>query len=99
MLAARAAVRYRLKDAFRPARGGEVDGAPAPRAHDPELTWEQCIVELARRPPGHPNALSSIIMSAKLAEQFDTTPGAIYRSLDDARLEVRRLTAQLEPVG
>ena len=34
-----------------------------------------------------------------LAEQLETTPGAIYKSLHDARLKVRRLTAQLEPVG
>jgi RNA polymerase sigma-70 factor (ECF subfamily) len=37
--------------------------------------------------------------TAALAEELDTTPGAIYKSLHDARLKVRRLTATLEPMG
>ena len=37
--------------------------------------------------------------TAALAEQLHTTPGAIYKSLHDARLKVRSKTAQLAPVG
>jgi RNA polymerase sigma-70 factor (ECF subfamily) len=38
------------------------------------------------------------VSTAALAEQLDTTPGAIYKSLHDARVKVRRMTAQLELV-
>jgi RNA polymerase sigma-70 factor, ECF subfamily len=34
---------------------------------------------------------------AALAGQLDTTPGSIYKSLHDARLKVRTMTAQLAP--
>jgi RNA polymerase sigma-70 factor (ECF subfamily) len=37
--------------------------------------------------------------TAALAEQLDTTPGAIHKCLHDARLKVRAMTAQLAPVG
>src|SRR4051794_16147325 len=37
--------------------------------------------------------------TAALAERLDSTPGAIYKSLHDARLKVRAMTAQLQPVG
>jgi RNA polymerase sigma-70 factor (ECF subfamily) len=37
--------------------------------------------------------------AAVLAEQLDTTPGAVYKSLHDARSKVRRLTTQLAPIG
>lgn len=34
-----------------------------------------------------------------LAEQLDTTPGAVYKCLHDARLKVRAMTAQLQPAA
>jgi RNA polymerase sigma-70 factor (ECF subfamily) len=37
--------------------------------------------------------------TAALAERLDSTPGAIYKSLHDARLKVRTMTAQLQPAG
>jgi RNA polymerase sigma-70 factor (ECF subfamily) len=37
--------------------------------------------------------------TAVLAERLDTTPGAIYKSLHDARLKVRAMTAQLQPAA
>jgi RNA polymerase sigma-70 factor (ECF subfamily) len=37
--------------------------------------------------------------TAALAERLDSTPGAIYKSLHDARLKVRAMTAPLQPVG
>jgi len=37
--------------------------------------------------------------NAALAESLDTTPGAIYKSLHDARLKVRAMTAQLQPAA
>jgi RNA polymerase sigma-70 factor (ECF subfamily) len=37
--------------------------------------------------------------TAFLADRLDSTPGAIYKSLHDARLKVRAMTAQLQPVG
>jgi RNA polymerase sigma-70 factor (ECF subfamily) len=37
--------------------------------------------------------------TATLAEQFDATPGAIYKSLHDARRKVRTMTAPLARAG
>jgi RNA polymerase sigma-70 factor (ECF subfamily) len=37
--------------------------------------------------------------TAALAERLDSTPGAIYKSLHDARLKMRAMAAQLQPVG
>src|SRR4051794_4416581 len=37
--------------------------------------------------------------TAVLADRLDTTPGAIYKSLHDARLKVRAMTAQLQPAA
>lgn len=37
--------------------------------------------------------------TATLAEQLDTTPGAIYKSLHDARQKVRTMTAELVPAA
>jgi len=37
--------------------------------------------------------------TAALADRLDTTPGAIYKSLHDARLKVRAMTAQLQPAA
>jgi RNA polymerase sigma-70 factor, ECF subfamily len=34
--------------------------------------------------------------TAALADRLDTTPGAVYKSLHDARLKVRAMTAQLQ---
>jgi RNA polymerase sigma-70 factor, ECF subfamily len=39
------------------------------------------------------------VSTAALASRLDTTPGAIYKSLHDARIKVRRVTASLAPVG
>jgi RNA polymerase sigma-70 factor, ECF subfamily len=37
--------------------------------------------------------------TAALADRLDTTPGAIYKSLHDARLKVRAMTVQLQPAA
>ncbi len=37
--------------------------------------------------------------TAALADRLDTTPGAVYKSLHDARLKVRAMTAQLQPAA
>jgi RNA polymerase sigma-70 factor, ECF subfamily len=39
------------------------------------------------------------VSTAALAKQLETTPGAIYKSLHDARLKVRAMTTQLAPAG
>ena len=39
------------------------------------------------------------VSAAALAEQLDTTPGAIYKSLHDARVKVRATAVPLEAVG